>query len=186
MTTDQDLHLLWERMRDGHPTQAAWYPDPCPAMTDEDDDAYTKRLTGYTSRRPGGQYPYDHRRYRECSLGYHLTGSCRRGESDCECPCHKSSSAIDIGSLATDARNVEDAADILADLYYLPRLTAWQVMRDAAEAIRLGFATDLDGLRRTLSRRYQSPIGPWFAQDVVSILAKHAPSLPTLKATDDG
>ncbi|HTY35375.1 hypothetical protein [Mycobacterium sp.] len=50
----------------------------------ETPDAYTDRLTGAdrTNRRP-----YDHRRNRQCSIGYHDECSDPVGET-CECPCH--------------------------------------------------------------------------------------------------
>jgi hypothetical protein len=59
-----------------------WYPNQPPAFPGESDDAYTNRLTGYT-----GMSPYDHRRNRQCSIGYHEECSDPGGEW-CECPCH--------------------------------------------------------------------------------------------------
>lgn len=59
-----------------------WYPLQPPAFPGETDEAYTNRLTGYT-----GMAPYDHRRNRQCSIGYHEECSDPQGES-CECPCH--------------------------------------------------------------------------------------------------
>jgi hypothetical protein len=63
-----------------------WYPEMPPALLDETDAQYTDRLTGadLTARRP-----YDHQRFRSCSIGYH--GECSQRDSEnpeCECPCH--------------------------------------------------------------------------------------------------
>ena len=47
---------------------------------------YTNRLTGADGT---GRRPYDHVRFRQCSIGYH--GECsQRGNPlpECECPCH--------------------------------------------------------------------------------------------------
>lgn len=63
-----------------------WYPDMPPGLPGETDEQYTDRLTGAdgTDRRP-----YDHTRFRQCSIGYH--GECSRlrtGDEGCQCPCH--------------------------------------------------------------------------------------------------
>jgi hypothetical protein len=59
-----------------------WYPNRPPAFPGESDDAYTNRLLGI-----GDTYPYDHRRGRQCSIGWHEECSDPSGAS-CECPCH--------------------------------------------------------------------------------------------------
>lgn len=61
-----------------------WYPEMPPSLPGEDDGAYTDRLTGAdgTDRRP-----YDHKRNRQCSIGYHDECSDPKGEV-CKCPCH--------------------------------------------------------------------------------------------------
>jgi hypothetical protein len=61
-----------------------WYPNQPPALPGEDDDAYTNRLTGCLGPE---LRPYDHRRNRQCSIGWHEECSDRVGLS-CECPCH--------------------------------------------------------------------------------------------------
>lgn len=64
-----------------------YFPEMPPALPGEDDHAYTDRLTGAdrTDRRP-----YDHRRNRQCSIGWH--GDCSDPFGiDCECPCHQTS-----------------------------------------------------------------------------------------------
>lgn len=68
-----------------------WYPNQPPMLDGETDDAYTNRLLGI-----GGSYPYDHRRGRQCSIGWHVECSNRSntpnipGVTDvCECPHHE-------------------------------------------------------------------------------------------------
>ena len=64
-----------------------YYPDMPPRLPGETPDQYTDRLTGAdrTDRRP-----YDHRRNRQCSIGWHDECSDRDNPADrtCECPCH--------------------------------------------------------------------------------------------------
>jgi hypothetical protein len=62
-----------------------WYPEMPPALDGETDDQYTDRLTGADR---SGRSPYDHRRNRQCSIGYHRECSDPQGVT-CECPCHK-------------------------------------------------------------------------------------------------
>lgn len=64
--------------------RARYYPEMPPGLPGETDAQYTDRLTGAdrTKRRP-----YDHRRNRQCSIGYHDECSDPAGE-ECECPCH--------------------------------------------------------------------------------------------------
>lgn len=66
-------------------TKGRWYPMMPPALPGETDEAYTDRLTGAdgTSRRP-----YDHRRNRQCSIGWHNECSDPEGHT-CKCPCHE-------------------------------------------------------------------------------------------------
>lgn len=71
-----------------------WYPDMPPGLPGETDEQYTNRLTGYSGR---ALIPYDHRRYRECSIGFHDTCSQRAtpaAERNCECPCHTDADTI--------------------------------------------------------------------------------------------
>ena len=65
-----------------------FYPDMPPALEGETADQYTNRLTGADK---SGNRPYDHRRNRQCSIGYHDECSDPEGES-CGCPCHRTES----------------------------------------------------------------------------------------------
>jgi hypothetical protein len=56
-----------------------------PALPGETDGEYTDRLTGADGT---DRQPYDHRRNRQCSIGYHEECSDPAGDT-CECPCHK-------------------------------------------------------------------------------------------------
>lgn len=62
-----------------------WFPEMPPVLPGEDAAAYTDRLTGADRT---NRVPYDHRRFRQCSIGWHLECSDPRGE-ECECPCHE-------------------------------------------------------------------------------------------------
>jgi len=62
-----------------------YYPKMPPMLPRESVDAYTDRLTGADKT---GRVPYNHRRNRQCSIGYHMECSDPLGER-CECPCHK-------------------------------------------------------------------------------------------------
>lgn len=71
----------------GCPT-GRWYPEMPPSFPGETPEEYTDRLTGAdrTDRRP-----YDHKRNRQCSIGYH--DECSDGKygeytGACECPHH--------------------------------------------------------------------------------------------------
>jgi hypothetical protein len=61
-----------------------YYPEMPPMLEDETFDQYTDRLTGAdgTHRRP-----YNHRRNRGCSIGFHEDCTDPAGVT-CECPCH--------------------------------------------------------------------------------------------------
>jgi hypothetical protein len=69
--------------------KGSYYPEMPPKFVDETHDQYTDRLTGAdgTDRRP-----YDHNRYRQCSLGWHDECSAERvgevGPDGCACPHH--------------------------------------------------------------------------------------------------
>ena len=63
-----------------------WYPEMPPMLDGETSAQYTDRLTGAdkTDRRP-----YDHRRYRQCSIGWHDECSANgTDDTGCECPHH--------------------------------------------------------------------------------------------------
>lgn len=61
-----------------------FYPEMPPMLEGESLIAYTDRLTGADKT---GRVPYGHRRFRQCSIGYHEECSDPDG-SECECPCH--------------------------------------------------------------------------------------------------
>jgi hypothetical protein len=65
--------------------RARWYPEMLPALEGESADAYTDRLTGADKT---NRVPYDHKRNRQCSIGYHAECSDPAGLS-CMCPCHR-------------------------------------------------------------------------------------------------
>jgi hypothetical protein len=81
-----------------------FFPDMPPGLPDETDTQYTNRLTGYSGR---ALIPYDHRRFRECSIGFHDTCSQRATPSAdrrCQCPCH-----ADADTIATAAQRLGNA-----------------------------------------------------------------------------
>lgn len=99
------------------------YPDAAPSLPDEDDAAYTDRLTGADGT---GRRPYDHNRHRQCSVGYHFACSERREmivSGGCECPCH-----IDLNEGPQAGVTASEHAATLGRLYYLPTHTAKIVM----------------------------------------------------------
>jgi hypothetical protein len=62
-----------------------YYPEMPPALPGETDAMYSDRLTGADRT---GRRPYDHVRFRQCSLGWH--GECSDPFGvECECPCHQ-------------------------------------------------------------------------------------------------
>lgn len=63
-----------------------WYPNQPPKLPGETPEQYTDRLTGAdgTNRRP-----YDHRRNRQCSIGWHEECSDQFHTGRCECPHHE-------------------------------------------------------------------------------------------------
>ncbi len=68
-------------------------------LSGESVSAYTDRLTGAD----GGATPFDHKRFRQCSIGWHDECSDPDGD-ECECPCHQE--AID-----TLRERVDDTED---------------------------------------------------------------------------
>jgi hypothetical protein len=62
-----------------------WYPMSAPALPGETPETWTDRVLGFQGKE---LIPYDHRRNRQCSIGYHDECSDPNGIS-CECPCHK-------------------------------------------------------------------------------------------------
>jgi hypothetical protein len=69
----------------GEPARSEFYPEMPPGLPGETDDDYTDRLTGADGT---GRVPYDHRRRRQCSIGWHDECSDPDGD-DCKCPCHR-------------------------------------------------------------------------------------------------
>lgn len=65
--------------------KGAWYPEMPPRLDDETDVRYLERLRGHAGR---DLNPYDHKRFRHCSVGMHNLCSDPAGET-CECPCHR-------------------------------------------------------------------------------------------------
>lgn len=132
-----------------------YYPGMPPSLEGEDDAAYTDRLTGAdgTDRRP-----YDHRRGRECAIGFHLT--CR--SDSCECPHH-----TDPGM---DAIDLVDQSETLGGLYYLPLGTAARVMHAARWAVENDGVSAFTALKDRLAAEYETELGDWFVVDVVGIL----------------
>jgi hypothetical protein len=147
------------------PTErGTWYPTPPPSLPGETDDAYTDRLTGADGT---GREPYNHRRNRQCSIGYHTECSDPAGTT-CKCPHH-----ADTGPDTEPAHVVVDAADILAGLWYLPTTTAQWVMAGAYDIgvdLRPGEAL-AESLRRRIDTRYNTTISDGFLTDVVKIYA---------------
>lgn len=81
------LHITAEPNLDAPRTTTVetgrWYPDPPPMLLFESVDDYTNRLVGVT----GEGCPYDHRRNRQCSIGFHDECTDPHGAT-CRCPCH--------------------------------------------------------------------------------------------------
>ena len=63
---------------------ATYYPKMPPMLPGENGDEYTDRLTGADKTR---RVPYNHRRNRQCALGWHHECTDPVGIR-CECPCH--------------------------------------------------------------------------------------------------
>lgn len=159
-----------------------WYPAPVPPLPEESDVDYTNRMLGLS----GKQSPYDHLRYRECSLGYHRSCT-QRGElgiadvftdnklgyiGKCQCPCH-----LDSYSLVAE-ESLREAAQILSDCYDLPNRTGWHVMHTVD--MMTGTTTPAGPVRvysvaARLREEYGSEITDAFAVDVVQILANKGP-----------
>lgn len=89
MPSEHHEHPGWMGMWTGDalPVVATdrYYPEMPPGLPDETSTQYTDRLTGADGT---GRSPYDHRRFRQCSIGFHDECSDPAGEQ-CECPCHE-------------------------------------------------------------------------------------------------
>lgn len=162
-----------------------WYPAPVPSLPEESDVDYTNRMLGLA----GKESPYDHIRYRECSLGYHR--SCtqravlglRNAFTDnklsytgkCQCPCH-----FDDYSLVAE-ESLREAVQILSECYDLPNRTGWHIMHTVD--LMTGTTTPAGPVRvysvaARLREEYGSEITHFFAVDVVQILANKGPAGP--------
>ena len=65
--------------------RARYYPKMPPMLRHETLEMYTDRLTGADQT---NRVPYNHRRNRQCSIGYHNECTDPRG-TRCKCPCHR-------------------------------------------------------------------------------------------------
>jgi hypothetical protein len=104
-----------------------------PKYVDETTDQYTDRLTGAdrTDRRP-----YDHNRYRQCSIGWHDECSATRtddtGPGGCECPHHTDPDYKTLDEQERDMR-IAVAERLIKDSIYAAR-NAGRTVDDAAHA----------------------------------------------------
>lgn len=143
-------------------TKGRWYPSPVPALDGETDDAYTVRLTGADGT---GRRPYDHPRNRQCSIGWHMECSGRRGASGCECPCH-----TDTAPGAEHLPPVLKAGAVkLASLYDLPDATGLKVMAIASHAAQGGASAPPDALAAGLEAAYGCAQSDSFLTDVAGV-----------------
>lgn len=155
-----------------------WYPAPAPGFDEESDDTYTTRMLDKERN------PYDHQRFRQCSIGYHRECSERSVSGlanaftdnkfsytgECECPCH-----TDYSPFVNDEL-LGDAAETLAELYDLPTPSAWHVLHVAdIHAADFVERTTVDTLATAIGREYGSEVGSGFAIDVAHILANKGP-----------
>lgn len=87
-------NIIYEGQAGANPTLHAdcprgrWYPEMPPSFPGETPEQYTDRLTGADRT---NRQPYDHKRNRQCSIGYH--DKCSDGKygeytGACECPHH--------------------------------------------------------------------------------------------------
>lgn len=92
-----------------------WYPDMPDMLPGENSDQYTNRLTGCYGQ---ALIPYDHRRYRECSIGFHGTCSQRATPAEsrtCQCPCHAEVDTISAAARRLGAANRSGQAALVED-----------------------------------------------------------------------
>lgn len=143
------------------PTErGTWYPTLPPSLPGETDGSYTNRLLDPS------RAPYNHRRNRQCSIGYHTECSDRTGAT-CQCPHH-----ADTGPDAEPASVVVDGANILASLWYLPVTTAQRVVAVAHDiGVGLPGGALAESLRRRIDTLYNTTISDGFLTDVVKIYA---------------
>ena len=143
--------------------QAHWYPSPAPALDGEDAGTYTDRLTGADGT---GRRPYDHPRFRQCSIGYHSECSSPRGGGGCECPCHADKVPPDVKHLPA---SLLDGAQRLAGLYDLPEVTGLRVMAMASHAAEGGEDASRPVLAASLETAYGCKQSDGFITDAVNV-----------------
>lgn len=147
-----------------------WYPSTAPVLDGEDSDAYTDRVTGADG---SGLRPYDHVRYRQCSIGWHM--ECSRWRSnpaaECACPCHTDTVPRDIRHMPAW---LLDVADRFAELYCLPDTTGRRVMAIARHAAGYGQDVDQVLLAVGLGEVYGCAQSADLITDVASIYHAHA------------
>ncbi|HEX4395723.1 MAG TPA: hypothetical protein VH084_29960 [Mycobacterium sp.] len=122
------IHIRAERPSEL--VRGRYYPEMPPGLPGETDAQYTDRLTGAdrTERRP-----YDHRRNRQCSIGYHDECSDPAGE-ECECPCHAEQMVLRYSEVHTNAEWEQQAAALDASLHRaLQEKDQWHDVAKVAE-----------------------------------------------------
>jgi hypothetical protein len=139
--------------------KARWYPSPAPGLDGENADAYTSRLTGAL----GAELcPYDHARYRQCSIGYHTECSDPEGER-CKCPHHEDAAP---GVLSA---SLHSGALRLAALYDLPEASGLRVMALTSDAAGGGAEPSREDVAGKLCTAYCCEQDTHFVTDVLSI-----------------
>lgn len=75
--------------------KGSYYPNMPPLLDGEDNDHYSNRLIGVYGE---DERPYDHRRNRQCALGWHNECSERTiidaDDRRCQCPCHSPDASL--------------------------------------------------------------------------------------------
>lgn len=172
--------------------RGAHYPDVPPMLPGESASEYTDRLTGADGT---GRRPYDHERYRQCSIGYHNECSERREtvvSGGCECPCH-----VDRNEGPQAGVTMTDEAATLGRLYFLPSHTAKIVMATVRNMVlmraTLGATPDdseeppdhmpFEKVKDLIAeaRPHYSRPGDWFTVDVLKVgkLDKFVAGMPS-------
>jgi len=145
-----------------------WYPSPAPSPANENRDAYTNRLTGADKT---NREPYDHRRNRQCSIGYHTECSERNSfRGSCECPCHADYRNSELQEPLSSAV-LEEASQALASVYDLPVETGRRVIIIAS--VTFGQGGNFVALGSDISAAYGSRVDEYFADDVEAIYRHH-------------
>jgi hypothetical protein len=160
--------------------KGSWFPHPPPTLPGESNEAYTDRLTGAAGMRylrehgadadrltfadvltaqlpPEVTIPYDHTRYRQCSINYHDECS---APGTCECPCHRQPASEKPRSLAETVETITGPAlEFEGDEYWpdLPPYAVLEIASNVADELHsamekfpgqhlpLGFGEEADG-----------------------------------------